>query len=419
MNIQDKLAAARLRTRGSVGKPVMPYMSHVVLSLNAIEKPCSGTMGVDGYMRLYYDPTFVEKLSIDELAAGLLHEALHVVFLCHQRAWVRLGANPSGGELAKWNIAADLAVNDTLRDVPLTLPKGGCVPGEDPFKDYPRNQTTEQYYDLLPEAEAGSGGGGQTGKGGSCSDGQQRPWEDGPPEQGSGEGETQTPPGMTEYEQDLLRRYVAQQADEYQKQRGRGSLPGSMRRLADEILRPQVDPARELLAKCKYAVACTPGFGDFTYKRPNRRTPPGCAILPAHIQPVPRVTVIVDTSGSMDEKALALALGVIAQVVRALPNPRGVRVLTGDTRVGTMKDVFRPEQVELAGGGGTDMGAIIEECCDQRPLPNAIFVVTDGCTPWPKKPVRPHVVACLTEEPSSYPVPSWIQKVVLNPNPQE
>ena len=50
------------------------------------------------------------------------------------------------------------------------------------------------------------------------------------------------------------------------------------------------NPARELLAKVKYAVGCTSGFGDFTYRKPNRRQPQGGALLPAHVKPILVVT---------------------------------------------------------------------------------------------------------------------------------
>ena len=184
---------------------------------------------------------------------------------------------------------------------------------------------------------------------------------------------------------------------------------------AADLLHPKVDPARELLAKVKYAVGCTSGFGDFTYRKPNRRQPHGGALLPAHVKPMPRVTLIVDTSGSMEESDLALALGVIGNALRSLPDPRGLRVLAGDTAVACAKNVFRPEQVELAGGGGTDMAALIVAAAEERPAPKAILVVTDGYTGWPREPVGPRVVACLTQARTAGRVPKWIDTVVLNP----
>ena len=165
----------------------------------------------------------------------------------------------------------------------------------------------------------------------------------------------------------------------------------------------------------KYAVGCTSGFGDFTYRKPNRRQPIGGALLPAHVKPIPRVTLIVDTSGSMGEGDLALALGVIGNALRSLPDPRGLRVMAGDTAVASAVNVFRPEQVELAGGGGTDMAALIVAAAEERPAPKAILVVTDGFTGWPPKPVGPKVVACLTQARTAERVPEWIDTVALNP----
>jgi hypothetical protein len=92
-------------------------------------------------------------------------------------------------------------------------------------------------------------------------------------------------------------------------------------------------------AEVKYAVGCTSGFGDFTYRKPNRRQPQGGALLPAHVNPIPRVTVIVDTSGSMEQSDLALALGVIGNALRSLPDPRGLRVLACLTQSGAASAV--------------------------------------------------------------------------------
>ena len=244
---------------------------------------------------------------------------------------------------------------------------------------------------------------------GAAADGQPRPWEDGPP--------LAEHPGLAEHDQNIIEAAVAKAIEQYEQQRGRGSVPGGLARAAADLLHPNVDPARELLAKVKYAVGCTSGFGDFTYRKPNRRQPAGGAMLPAHVKPIPRVTVIADTSGASDaaRKGLSLALGVTANALRSLPDPRGLRVLAGDTAVACAKNVFRPEQVELNGGGGTDMAAMIEAACEERPAPKAILVVTDGFTGWPSEPVVPRVVACLTRASQAASVPTWINTVVLNP----
>ena len=80
-------------------------------------------------------------------------------------------------------------------------------------------------------------------------------------------------PGLAEHEQNIVEAAVAKAIEQYEQQRGRGSVPGGLARQAADLLHPKVDPARELLAKVKYAVGCTSGFGDFTYRKPNRRQP--------------------------------------------------------------------------------------------------------------------------------------------------
>ena len=90
------------------------------------------------------------------------------------------------------------------------------------------------------------------------------------------------------------------------------------------------------------------------------------------------MTVIVDTSGSMTQSDLALAMGVIGNALRSLPDPRGLRVLAGDTAVACAKNIFRPEQIELSGGGGTDMAALIVAAAEERPAPQG----DSGCHRW-------------------------------------
>jgi predicted metal-dependent peptidase len=447
MNNQ-KLAEARI-----LAARKMPYMTHQVMSLIPVERPGLGTMAVDEYCRLYFDPAFLDSRDLKHLAFVVLHEAIHVWSKHCKRCRRLLGEKPPQDRLGIWRQAVDAAVNDVLEQSGLSCPDEGVTPAK---LGLPRNKTAEDYFNLLLEraakeaeqqqADRGqegnqnqgqpdqpgdeTGDGNQPGQdqvgdgeaqadqdgqaaenaaeiGGSGADGQARPWEDGPP--------SEEHPGMAEHEQNIIEAAVAKAIEQYQEQRGRGSVPGGLARQAAELLHPKVDPARELLAKVKYAVGCTSGFGDFTYRKPNRRQPQGGALLPAHVKPIPRVTVIVDTSGSMEQSDLALALGVIGNALRSLPDPRGLRVLAGDTCVACAKNIFRSEQVELAGGGGTDMAAMIAAAAEERPAPKAILVVTDGFTGWPKEPVGPRVVACLTQARTAERVPKWIDTVVLNP----
>jgi len=97
-----------------------------------------------------------------------------------------------------------------------------------------------------------------------------------------------------------------------------------------------------------------------------------------------------------------------------------LEVWTGDTHVASVQKVFRPEEVHLVGGGGTDMRAMIQAAMERRPKPpEVILVATDGLTPWPEKPVETKVMACLTRKSRADRVPGWIETVVLRPEDED
>jgi predicted metal-dependent peptidase len=136
-------------------------------------------------------------------------------------------------------------------------------------------------------------------------------------------------------------------------------------------------------------VADTAGAVDYSYRRPSRRASvAGNVVLPALRRPVPEVAVVCDTSGSMTEDLLAMALTEVEGLLRSLGLARQVRVLACDVAVAPAQRVSSARQVELVGGGGTDMGAGIAAAARLRPRPAVTVVLTDGYTPWPAQPPR-------------------------------
>lgn len=72
-------------------------------------------------------------------------------------------------------------------------------------------------------------------------------------------------------------------------------------------------------------------------------------------------------------------------------------------------------KVRIKGGGGTNMGAGIEEALKIRPRTNIIVTLTDGATPWPdKKPIGSVIyLAILTTKSFESHVPRWMTTVVM------
>jgi len=88
--MNQKLAEARI-----LASRKMPYMTHQVMTLIPVERPGLGTMAVDEYCRLYFDPAFLEGRDLKHLAFVVLHEAIHV-WSRHGKRCVRLlGEKPA------------------------------------------------------------------------------------------------------------------------------------------------------------------------------------------------------------------------------------------------------------------------------------------------------------------------------------
>ena len=138
-------------------------------------------------------------------------------------------------------------------------------------------------------------------------------------------------------------------------------------------------------------------------------------MLPALRRPVPEVAVVCDTSASMTADLLAMVLAEVEGLLRSLGLARQVRVLACDTAVAPAQRVSSARQVQLIGGGGTDMGAGIAAAAALRPRPAVTVVLTDGFTPWPRVPPKGMrvVVGLLGEQAPE--APSWARAVRVEP----
>ena len=178
---------------------------------------------------------------------------------------------------------------------------------------------------------------------------------------------------------------------------------------------PRVDWRKELASAVRHALADTAGASDYSYRRPSRRQGQvgnGKVVLPSLRRPVPNVAVVVDTSGSVDDTMLSQALAEVSGILKALGQREGVHVLAVDHAVQSCRRVFRPEQVKLTGGGGTDMGAGLAAAEKLHPRPQVAIVITDGWTPWPEQPPKGmKVVVALTGDGKA---PEWAKTIKIN-----
>jgi len=160
-------------------------------------------------------------------------------------------------------------------------------------------------------------------------------------------------------EVEIIRRGVAQ---EMKKARGMGigTIPGNWDRWVEEKLAPKVDWRKVL--RHRMSVAINNGVGsriDYSYSRPNRRQSVNRPFVLPSLggDRSARITVIVDTSGSMTQQQLAQCVGEVLAVLTVFQIP--VTVIPCDAqayepiKIVTPKDYFKLQK--LKGGGGTNM----------------------------------------------------------------
>ncbi|MDX3323807.1 MULTISPECIES: VWA-like domain-containing protein [Streptomyces] len=379
-----KLLAARYRAAAD-----RPYLASALYALTVVPSDEVPTMGVDRHWRCYVSPGFVERTPVAELAAVWMHEVAHLLRDHHGRADLLPPADRC--DRLRVNVAQDCEINDDLVADGLPLPAGRLEPR---LFGLPEGQLFEVYLAALPLSplahDCGSGAHGQPA-----------PWEvDG----GTG------PAGVGAVEAEALRRHTAEAMRAHV--RARGTLPGGWKRWADEVLEPTVDWRQALAGAVREAAAWASGAVDYTYRRPSRRSAAlRGVVLPSLRRPLPRVAVVIDTSGSMGEPEIGAALAEVTGVLREV-GIRGnrVSVLACDADVQAVSRVTSAEQITLEGGGGTDMRVGIAAALSAPERPGVVIVLTDGRTPWPDETPSCRLIAVLVG-PSAPAAPPWAETV--------
>jgi len=354
------------------------YFAPALFTLIPVKTDQIASMAVDTRWRLYYNDEWVAAHSVEENAAVLIHEVSHLLREHEARKQATAVKNPT-----LWNTATDCEINDDLTAEGLPLPDDPPLPGKYGLLT---GENAETYYrqlyvqgsDPTTELHTRAGAGIDCGSG---AHGEPRPWEL-PDDDGSPGGV----PGVDPVKAQLVRRDVAQRL--LDRSGDAGDAPLGWRRWATMVLAPKVD----YMATIRHAVRkalrdSTLGRYDRTYKRPHRRQACyGEFLMPSFHQPRPRPGFLIDTSGSMEDTQLARAVAELAGLTRQLGYSTEVVVACCDVVVHDVKKVFNAAQLEMYGGGGTDIGAGLRWFIDRKRGPiDLLVIVTDCQTPWPEE----------------------------------
>jgi hypothetical protein len=287
------------------------------------------------------------------------------------------------------NLCEDACINEELAKT-WPIPDWFVVPAS---LNQPEGLIFEERYRLLRQEEEKQGK--QPQSGGDNDGAGEGKGKSGQPQRGVGSGSCgscsgNAAPGeakgedkdaRSEAEMDRFRRETAQEVREFSAKHP-GKVPSSIDRWAGEMLAPpRVDWRQQLARAVRAAVAYQSGAVDFSWNKPSRRQGgigygAGRPLVPSFRAPVPRVAVIVDTSGSMSADDLKCALSEVQGVLRSVG--ASVEFCTCDAAVQGLTTISSIADVKLKGGGGTSMTPAFEALEKLRTRPEVVIVCTDG-----------------------------------------
>jgi predicted metal-dependent peptidase len=444
-DVETKLTAARAKL--ILDKPFLGALV-LRLPLAAADPNWCPTTATDA-RKFYFNPEYIDSLSMSQTQFMLAHEALHCALSHFARRQHRVQH--------RWDLACDYAINPLLLEDGLT-PPGNChvmpqylgMTAEEIYPLIDENDQTETIDQHLFDQDNQSGGGQQgnapdkpesdqteRGQGGESTQreddrdqGGETPLDQQSPDnQGQGgkpmEADSQqsdqqqkdgdqdgrgdpTPPPLSEDERQTLEvQWQQRLAGAAQQAMQAGKMGGSMARLVDHLLQPRL-PWRMMLARYMTAMA----RDDFTYMRPSRRE--GDAILPSLKSSQVEIVVAVDTSGSIRANEMDEFLSEVS----ALKGQMRARVtlLACDTNLSDGAPwIFEPWEefscpAEIQGGGGTDFRPVFKWLEEQGQRPELLVYFTDAQGQFPQYEPNYQVIWLVKGKET---VP-WGQRVQLN-----
>ncbi|KPF48368.1 hypothetical protein IP87_03180 [beta proteobacterium AAP121] len=364
-------------------------------------------------LTLRYGPGFA-ALPLAQQTGWVAHEVLHIA-LRHPQRFLALQAVLGDVDLTLFNTCADAVVNSALSHLAwLQLPEGGVMldtlleatlalaqPVEKSLLEWDVERLYRALDDRRPargggarrEPEAQARSGGSEGEGRSPQASNQPPREDGPraararalgaatardlrPSAHAREAPEAEAEAAREWGERLLRAHA-----------GDGEF-SMLRTLLADLPRTRT-PWQQVL-RTQLARALTPKLG-VAWSRPARsyianqgrnaaghRLPwePGFSMA----RRVPRLVVVVDVSGSIEEPVLQRFASEIDAITRRLD--AGLTLVVGDDRVRAVThcEPGRSQLAELVfeGGGGTDFTPMLEEADRHRPDIGVVLTDLEG-----------------------------------------
>lgn len=382
LSISKKAEEALAVGRGILLR-AMPYMGSVLYDLRfglSTKVLVAGvpTIGVTENGWILAHPDFVEAVATmrdaDRIFAYLYaHEILHLV-LRHGSRCRSIGNTHTGVDPRVWNVAADLTIEQILRGIKaLKEPPPPLTGVRYEMFGFEPNLSTEEYYRGLQALVLN---GNQLPGDAKCGSGAGNPFDGEANSTGEASGG-----GWSEAKKERVAKSFANACEAHQK--SIGNLPAGLSIEIPFAAAPERAPWRTLFSSAfMRAVQRVPGNDYSDYSYPNRKCMGtgfgmGAPFMARSVEDKPRVSVVLDTSGSMSGKPLEVALSEIENII--LGAGAEVRFICCDTEATDAVVVHSATDAlaHLVGGGGTYLVPGITKATEDRDT-DILVVMTDG-----------------------------------------
>ncbi len=350
--ISEKLSGIRVRVIRE-----NPFFGRLLLKLRFGIAEC--TTAFTDMRRIVFDPSFVQRLSDEELKYVMVHEVLH----CALKHCTR-GA---GKQSFIYNVACDIVTNSLI--IEMYNLKKLTVEGEELMHLAPdghegREYTAEVIYDMLMGMSPESFTQNYLGV------------------------NIDTHTGWEELDAATLEDLWQHHLKEASRSCGTGSgIPSFLARYLKEIDHTPNTNWRQILHDFIQFDKC-----DYDFARPDKRYSSD-VILPSFCEcdedgRVEKVWFLVDTSGSVSDEAVSAAYEEIKAATEQISNISGTlsffdQTVSEPEPFSSLDDIL---SIKPIGGGGTSFAAIFEkldELCAEGDAPCVIVIITDGYDTFP------------------------------------
>lgn len=304
--------------------------------------------------KMYLNPHFFCSMELPQRVAILAHEVLHFT---HQHIFRWEVKKQEGQEFQKWNIAADMAINQYIQDLPPNTIKVENFKYKDAkgvVQPFPKFKTMEEYYQLLEDN----------------------------PEENKEEMEKYKPIDEHDWEElsDEDKERMLREAEKVIKRtiektsNTHSLVPDSVKDLLQDIEEKlnKLNYKEILKRAIKKTISVTDR--DHTWKRPSRRY--GMYAKGTENGKLPNLHIYIDTSGSISYTELKVFLGVMDEFLRVGNKNCQLGLWHTNLYYKQKYKLHSNLQENDLESGGTDPTSCLKDIVKHRP--DLSIILTDG-----------------------------------------